>query len=203
MTTTIILVRHGQTEWNRVERFRGRYDVPLNTTGLDQAKLTANRIATRWKPAVIYSSPLSRAMQTAEIIAKKFLFFPIPTDDLLDINYGLWQGLTPAEAKKQWPKLVTNWYEHPEAVEIPGGETLLQVRNRATPVLNEISSLHPDQEIVLVSHTVVNRLILLSILCSGIEHFWNLRQEPCAINVIEKSENDFTLVSMNDTCHLL
>ena len=70
MSTNIILVRHGQTEWNRLERFRGRYDVPLNSTGLKQADQVAKRILSQWKPVAIYSSPLSRAMQTADALAK-------------------------------------------------------------------------------------------------------------------------------------
>jgi broad specificity phosphatase PhoE len=70
--TCIILVRHGQTEWNRVERFRGHADVPLNETGLAQAEATGRRVAERWQPAAVYSSPLSRAVMTAEAIAKHF-----------------------------------------------------------------------------------------------------------------------------------
>jgi probable phosphoglycerate mutase len=68
--TRIILVRHGQTEWNRIERFRGRADVPLNETGIKQAEATGNRVAAKWKPVAIYSSPLLRAVKTAEAIAK-------------------------------------------------------------------------------------------------------------------------------------
>jgi probable phosphoglycerate mutase len=70
--TCIILVRHGQTEWNRVERFRGRADVPLNMTGLAQTEATGLRIYGEWQPSVVYSSPLSRAVRTAEAIAKHF-----------------------------------------------------------------------------------------------------------------------------------
>lgn len=202
MATTIILVRHGQTEWNRVERFRGRFDVPLNATGLEQAEQTARRIASQWQPTTIYSSPLSRAVDTAQAIAKEFHLAVIPTDGLVDIEYGQWQGLSPEDASKQWPELIENWYHHPEMAQIPGGETLAQVRTRALIFLNSLCQRHPDQEIVLVSHTVVNRLILLGILGLPNQRFWRLRQEPCAINVIEAKEGDFTLVKMNDTCHL-
>lgn len=203
MATTIILVRHGQTEWNRVERFRGRYDVPLNATGQMQAERTAQRIAARWKPAAIYTSPLSRAMQTAETIAAKIFLSALPMDGLIDIDYGQWQGLTPEEVQKQWPDSFTNWYERPELAEIPGGETLSQVRSRAMSALGELCRRHPHHEIVLVSHTVVNRLILIGILGLGIDRFWHLRQEPCAINLIEHSQKGYTLAGMNDICHLL
>jgi len=202
MPTTIILVRHGQTEWNRVERFRGRIDIPLNPTGVKQAKLTAKRISKQRKPVAVFSSPLSRAMQTAEIISKKLHLSPIPQHGLIDIDYGQWQGLTPEEARDQWPKLVKNWYEHPEVDEIPGGETLSSVRNRAMSTLAEICRRYPNQEIVLVSHTVVTRLMLLAVLGLKNDHFWRIRQEPCAINVFEAQQDQFTLVSINDTCHL-
>jgi probable phosphoglycerate mutase len=85
MSTNIILVRHGQTEWNRLERFRGRYDVPLNSTGLKQADQVAKRILSQWKPVAIYSSPLSRAMQTADALAKCFHQSVISTDGLISI----------------------------------------------------------------------------------------------------------------------
>ena len=122
---------------------------------------------------------------------------------MIDINYGKWQGLSPQEARGQWPELVANWYDHPELIQIPDGESLKQVRDRSLAALMEICQLHPDEQIVLVSHTVVNRLILLGVLGLGNESFWHLVQDPCAINLIEMSENGFTLVFMNDTCHLL
>jgi len=202
MSTLIILVRHGQTEWNRIERFRGRYDLSLNDTGIEQAEKTAAHIQKMWKPVALYSSPLKRAVQTAEKIAK-FCGVPIQTSDgLMDIDYGQWQGLTPEEVKQQWPELLTRWYEYPETVQIPGGESLKQVRKRSMSALSKFCRMHRNDEIVLVSHTVVNRLLILGILDLGNDHFWNLSQEPCAINLIEKSERGFKLVYMNDTCHL-
>jgi len=80
MPTTIILVRHGQTDWNRVEHFRGRFNVPLNDIGLKQADRVAKRISSQWKPVAIFTSPLSRAMQTAETIAKKFHLTALTAD---------------------------------------------------------------------------------------------------------------------------
>ena len=201
--TKIILVRHGQTEWNIVERFRGRVDIPLNDKGLQQAKITGERIKKNWKPVAIYSSPLKRAIQTAQQIAQSLNLKIKPAEGLIDINYGKWQGLTPQTARTLWPELVANWYDHPEMVQIPDGESLKQVRDRAMAALIEICKSHADEQIVLVSHTVINRLILLGVLDLGNERFWHLHQDPCAINLIELSEKGFTLVFMNDTCHLL
>lgn len=197
-----ILVRHGQTEWNRVERFRGRADVPLNAAGLAQAAATGVRIAAEWQPEAIYTSPLSRAVVTAEAIAVHFGLPVARLDGLIDIDYGEWQGLTPDEARARWPAQVEAWYAAPQIVQAPGGESLAGLRDRAMATIHELAALHPDQTVVLVSHTVVNRVILLAILGLGNDRFWRLRQDNCAINVFEIEGGDATLVSMNDTCHL-
>ena len=203
MTTRFILVRHGQTEWNRVERFRGRADVPLNNVGLGQAAATGQRIAAEWQPTAVYASPLSRAVATAEAIAAHFDLPVVRLDGLADIHYGDWQGLTPEEAAARWPDLVHTWYTAPATVQIPGGESLADLRERAGAALQELASRHADETIVLVSHTVVNRVILLSALGLSNDRFWRLRQDNCAINVFEgEGGDDFTLVTMNDTCHL-
>ena len=200
--TRFILVRHGQTAWNRVERFRGRADVPLNETGLAQAAATGQRIAAAWQPSAVYASPLSRAVATAQAIAAHFALPVTPLDGLVDIHYGDWQGLTPEEARARWPDLVKAWYTAPATVQIPGGESLAGLRERALAAIRELTARHADQTVVLVSHTVVNRVILLAILGLGNDRFWRLRQDNCAINVFDAEGGDFTLVSINDTCHL-
>ena len=202
MKTTVILVRHGQTEWNRVERFRGRADVPLNQTGLDQAAATGRRIANGWKPAAFYSSPLSRAIRTAEAAARHFDLPVIVYEGLADIDYGQWQGLTPEQARQKWPEDVASWYDAPQEARIPGGESLEQLRKRAMLAVAALVSQHPGETIVLVGHTVINRIILLGLLGLGNERFWHVRQDTCAINVFEANQGDYVLVSLNDTCHL-
>lgn len=201
-TTRFILVRHGQTEWNRIERFRGRVDVPLNETGLAQAAATGRRIAAGWQPAAVYASPLRRAVVTAQAIAQHFDLPVLPLDGLIDIDYGDWQGLTPEEARGRSPDLVDAWYAAPETVRIPRGESLGDLRERAKAAIDGLVARHPGQTLVLVSHTVVNRVILLAVLRLGNERFWRLRQDNCTINVFEAHGGDFTLVSMNDTSHL-
>jgi probable phosphoglycerate mutase len=200
--TCILLVRHGQTEWNRIERFRGRADVPLNETGLAQAEATGQRMAAEWQPTAIYSSPLSRSVKTAQAIAKHFDLPVQIHPGLADIDYGEWQGLTPDEARQRWPDQIDNWYNHPEQARIPNGETLADLRQRAMQTVNQLVEKHSGETIVLVGHTVINRIILLGVLGLGNERFWHLRQDTCAINIIEVEAGDFTLVSLNDTCHL-
>jgi broad specificity phosphatase PhoE len=198
----IILVRHGQTEWNRIERFRGRADIPLNETGLAQADATGQRVAAEWMPVAVYSSPLSRAVRTAEAIAKHFDLPVQVHPGLADIDYGEWQGLTPEEARQRWPEQVDNWYIRPELACIPGGDTLADLRNRAMQTVREVVTRHAGETVVLVGHTVINRIILLGVLGLGNERFWRIKQDTCAINVFEAEKDDFVLVSLNDTCHL-
>jgi probable phosphoglycerate mutase len=121
---------------------------------------------------------------------------------LIDIDYGSWQGLAPDEVKQRWPELLRSWYQEPHTVRIPGGESLNQLRARCVEVVKEISARHTGSTAVLVGHTVVNRVILLVVLGLGNERFWHLRQDTCAINEIESDGQEFTLASMNDTCHL-
>ena len=200
--TRVILIRHGETEWNRVEHFRGRADVPLNENGLAQAKVTGQRIAAQWTPVAIYSSPLGRAVKTAEAIAWHFNLPVQVNPGLIDIDYGQWQGLTPGEARERWPEVIDAWYNAPHTARIPGGETLDELRARAERTVNELAARHEGQTIVLVGHTVINRIILLSVLGLGNDHFWRIRQNTCAVNVFEVEAGVFTLVSLNDTCHL-
>jgi probable phosphoglycerate mutase len=200
--TRIILVRHGQTEWNRVERFRGRADVPLNETGIKQAEATGNRVAAKWKPVAIYSSPLSRAVKTAEAIAKHFDLTVEVHPGLADIDYGDWQGLSPDEVRPRWTNMLDAWYNAPHLAVIPNGETLADLRERAMKTMNELAAKHADETILLLGHTVINRIILLGVLGLGNERFWYIKQDTCAINLFDVEDGDYTLISLNDTCHL-
>ncbi len=197
----MILVRHGQTDWNREGIFRGRIDVSLNAAGVREAEVIGEKLRGT-DPDAVCSSPLSRARRTAEAIACHF-GLPVQTHEgLQDINYGEWQGRTPEEARSGWPTDVDAWYNSPQSVRIPSGETLDEVRARAMAAVLEIAGSHEGETVVAVAHTVVNRAILLGILGLASDRFWRLAQEPCAINVFEVQAGGFMLVSMNDTCHV-
>jgi broad specificity phosphatase PhoE len=200
--TRFVLVRHGRTEWNKDERFRGRADVRLDSLGVAQAKATGDRVAADWQLDAVYSSPLSRALETAAAIAGHQGLVVQLHPGLADIDYGDWQGLTPQEVRERWPDALAAWYSSPREASIPNGETLEEVRRRAMSAVQELGLRHSGDTLVLAAHTVVNRAILLGVLGLGSDRFWRLRQEPCAINVFEWDGSDFDLVSLNDTCHL-
>jgi probable phosphoglycerate mutase len=150
----------------------------------------------------VYSSPLSRSVKTAEAIASHYNMKVQIHPGLADIDYGEWQGLSPEEAHQRWPEEIEAWYNQPQLARIPGGETLDELRARAMRTVNELVDRHPGDSIVLVGHTVINRIILLGVLGLGNERFWRIKQDTCAINVFEAEAGDFVLVSLNDTCHL-
>jgi broad specificity phosphatase PhoE len=204
--TRIILVRHGQTAWNvgsgAGERFRGRVDLPLDDAGLAQAHALAQRLADR--PIVaIYSSPLKRAMETARPTAQQ-LGLPVqPLPGIIDINYGDWQGLSPAEVAQTHPDLYPRWLETPHRVKFPNGESLRQVRLRGMAALKDASTRHEGQVILLVAHQVVNKVLVCAMLGLGNSHFWRIRQDNTCINIFEHQDSVFTAVLINDTCHLI
>jgi broad specificity phosphatase PhoE len=200
--TKIILVRHGHVEGISPERFRGRADLSLTPQGREQAEATARRIHATWTPTVIYASPLSRAIATAEAIGKPVDLSPNSVEGLVDIDYGKWQGLTPDQVRAQWPELLDTWYRAPDWAAIPDGETLQDVLTRAVSALRQVIRRHPTDAIVMVGHDSVNRVILLHALQLPLSRYWRLAQGPCAINEIDFSENGFVVQTVNETDHL-
>jgi broad specificity phosphatase PhoE len=200
--TRIILVRHGQTAWNRQDLIRGQVDVPLDDTGVAQAAATAARIAAEWKPVALYSSPLRRAVQTAQPIADRLGLEVRTVGGFSDINFGQWQGLPYPEVHRRWPEMAQTWLTAPHTVTFPGGESLADVQQRSMPALQQVIEQHPDQDAVIVGHTVLNRVLLCAVLGLDNSHYWRIGQDTCAVNVVEWRAGEFFIDSLNDTCHM-
>ncbi len=189
--------------WNKVERIRGQVDIPLNEMGLAQAEATGQRIAAEWTLAAIYCSPLQRAVQTAEAIARHQLnLTPQACEGINDLNFGVWQGLEPQAVEKEWPEMARTWLTDPHQVAFPQGESLDRLRTRAMNALYQIIDAHPGQDVAVVAHTVVNRVILLAMLQLDNSHYWRIGQDTCAINVARWQHDAFYIDAVNDTCHL-
>ena len=199
--TRIILLRHGQTKWNEVERFRGRFDIELDETGEKQADAASLRIA-RWQVSAVFSSPLKRTLRTAQPVAQRFGLTVQPSEALIDIHFGDWQGLSPEEVEAVDGDLYKVWLKKPHLVQFPGGETLEHVRKRAVPELQRLSEYYNGQTIVLVSHKVVCKVIVCSVLGLKNSDFWRVEQDVCAINIFEKRNGLLVATLVNDTCHL-
>jgi len=200
--TRVILIRHGQTAWNKVERIRGQADIPLNEVGLAQAEATALRVLDQWRPEAVYCSPLQRAVQTAQPIVHRLGQQVRPMAGFVDMNFGQWQGLSPQEVEQRWPDSAHAWLEAPHTVAFPGGETLDKVKLRSMAALYEVIERHPGSEIVVVAHTVVNRVLLCAVLGLDNSNYWRIGQDTCAINVFTWRAGTFFLESLNDICHL-
>jgi broad specificity phosphatase PhoE len=196
----ILLVRHGETEWNADQIFRGRADVILNEKGVVQAKLLGEYLK-KSRLEAVYSSPLQRAVHTAESIAKSHSLNVRPEFDLIDLDYGEWQGMPLTEVRKIYKNLYIKWETSPEIVRFPGGEGLDDVRNRAISAVNKIVKTHTGT-IALVSHRVVNKVLICSMLGLNNSHFWNIRQETCGITSFSYEKGQFVLTRHNDTSFL-
>ncbi len=199
--TSIYLVRHGQTAWNKEEIFRGRTDVPLDETGLRQAEL-AGEYFRELKIDAIYSSPLSRAWQTAKRIARIHHLKVQTLEGIIDMNFGNWEGHPHQEIREIDRETYRKWKEEPHKARLPGGETLDEVRSRAMAALEEVVRLNYEKTIVLVSHRVVNKVLICGILGLDNSHFWQIVQDPTAINLIRYQDGSYVLCFMNETCHL-
>jgi broad specificity phosphatase PhoE len=196
----IYLVRHGETLWNKEEVFRGRKDIPLNETGRIQAEKVGAYFAGIPLGRIV-SSPLQRAVQTALAIAET-TGIPVETEeDLTDINFGVWEGLSLRDVEEQYPAEFDQWKRSPQKLQVSGGETLAIVRGRASGSLARFASFG-EGAMALVTHRVICKMIVLSCLNIGDEHFWDLKYDPASITLLEGQHGSFTLVFSNDTCHL-
>ena len=184
-----------------MERFRGRADLKLDEVGIKQAEAAAARIA-GWQVSAVYSSPLHRALTTAEILVRPFNLKVKLLPCIIDIDYGEWQGLSPEEASDRYGDLYSTWLTSPHQVKFPGGESLDEVRERVASAVDNLIAQHPKETIVLVSHKVVCQILILSLLGLDNSHFWEITQDVCAVNVFEVRGGVPSALLINDTCHL-
>ena len=198
--TEIILARHGETEWNVAEVFRGQIDIDLNETGVKQAELLSGYLSTS-AIAAVYSSPLKRALKTAEIIAQPHKLKVNVDPDLIDFNFGKWQGLSHQEVKEKYRDLYATWITHPEQVRIPDGEALEDVSKRVIRVRNKVIENHRGT-VVIVGHRVVNKVMICTLLGLDNSHFWKIRQDTCGISIFSYLNEQFILTKHNDTSFL-
>jgi broad specificity phosphatase PhoE len=199
----IYLVRHGETEWNRVRRFQGRSNLPLNPAGRKQVRALAE--ALKNKPlTAIYTSPLIRALETARLIRVFHPSTPIFEEKgLIEMDLGEFDGMKAQDWAEQYPDFRKAWNENPASVKMPGGESLENVQARAKQTLELITRIYPpDSTILISSHNFVNLTILCDLLKIPLNRFRELRQENAAFNVICKKGNRLYVELVNERSHL-
>ncbi|VBB06826.1 phosphoglycerate/bisphosphoglycerate mutase active site [Lucifera butyrica] len=199
--TKVILVRHGQTVWNHAMRYQGHTDVELTETGLGQAKLVAERL--RPEPIqAVYASDLSRAFQTAEEIAR-FHALPVQSvPELREIKFGEWEGLTYDEIYARWPEIMDKFYTHTDEIQIPGGESFKELKERAEEAIQKLIRQHEGETIAVVSHGGTIRALLCAALNIHLNFVWNIRQDNTAVNIIEYHNDRAIVALVNDIHHL-
>jgi broad specificity phosphatase PhoE len=145
--TTIVLVRHGETDWNRERRFQGHADTPLNDAGRAQAADLADSLTSE-RLVAVYTSPLRRAYETAALIAIRLGLDVRPLDALREIHVGYWEGLTIDEVRERYPEGASaDWHAG-----WPGGETYEELSTRVLPALVSLAHEHPNERILAVTH---------------------------------------------------
>lgn len=201
----ILLVRHGETDWNREQRFQGQIDVPLNSDGHLQAQKTAQFLQSV-KIDRAFSSPLLRPKQTAEAILTDRGIELTLIDDLKEISHGLWEGKLEREIKEEFPGELERWQREPDRVQMPGGENLQQVWLRAAHAWQQIlQATQPGETVLVVAHDAVNKALLCQLFDLQPDRFWAFKQGNGGISVIdfrEGTNSNPVLTTSNITIHL-
>ena len=198
MVTTLYLIRHGETEGGEIRRYKGTIDVPLSEKGLRQMKLVSRYIyqntvsnqnsgyRTRsTELSAVYCSDLSRAITSAEIIAEPHSLKPIIVSSLRERNFGLWEGMSFDEIREKYPLEFDAWADNPLKFSPLEGESTLAMKDRVIQAMNDIMENHNKENIAIVAHGGVNRIILCHILEIPLENIFRIEQDYGALNIIE------------------
>jgi alpha-ribazole phosphatase len=200
VVTTLYLIRHGETEGAEIRRYKGTLDVPLSEKGMKQVERVSEHIlklmstiqkegdalpVSERNPAAVYSSDLSRALKSAEIIARPHSLSPIVVPSLRERNFGLWEGMSFEEIKDKYPEEFKAWAGNPLEFSPVNGESTLEVRDRVMDAFEKIVQAHPGGRVAIVAHGGVNRIILCHILGIPLENIFRVEQDFAALNIIE------------------
>jgi broad specificity phosphatase PhoE len=202
----LLLVRHGETDWNREGRFQGQIDIPLNGTGRRQAEAAGRFLA----PVTInraYTSCMARPRQTAEAILAAHPGVPLTSSTgLVEIGHGLWEGRLESDIAAGWPALLADWKRAPHTVQMPEGETLQDVWERSLTTWQHIAaSLASNETALVVAHDAVNKTILCGLLGLGAADIWAIKQGNGGVSVIDYPEGASgrpVVAALNLTQHL-
>ncbi len=197
----IYFIRHGESQGNREDRFRGRHDFPLNENGIRQAEALREELQTIQFDA-IYSSPLSRALKTAEIVANRENLVVIE-EGFNNIFLGDWQNTPKTKIKETYPGLWKLWTTEPEKLNFPGMETLQEVQKRSHQALMKLIEKHTEGKIAIVTHRAVIKPLFAVMLNIPQPYFWKLHMDTAAYSIVEyRKERGFTFTLLNQFKHL-
>jgi len=184
MAATLYLIRHGETRDAHERRYKGRIDVPLSAGGEEQLRRTARRLA-RVSLDAVYSSTLSRARRSAEILSGPHGLEPQPVPEFVERDFGRWEGLTFDECRELHPGEFEAWARDPLSFRPVGGESTLEVRERVMPAFERILARHEGGAFAVVAHGGINRILLCEALGMPLSNLFRVEQDFAAVNVIE------------------
>lgn len=196
----IIIVRHGETLWNKELRYQGQTDIELNETGIRQAQLLAERLK-KEKISAVYSSDLKRAYKTAQLICKYHNVKIKKTKYLREIHYGVWEGMLLQDVKEKYPDILRKWWEDPQNANIPGAEPpnvfIERIRNITDKIISQTKG-----NVLIVTHGGPIKIMIVHLLGIDLSCLVYFRQDNTSLNIIEIDGERRVLTLMNDTCHL-
>jgi len=226
MVTTLYLIRHGETEGSEERRYKGTIDVPLSERGMRQMERVAAFMVERVKDqggmqdvrckiqdkknhtscigyhastsnfSAVYCSDLIRAVKGAEIIAEPFRVSPVKINELRERNFGVWEGMSFDEIKEKYPKDFSAWVRNPLRFIPTGGESTLEVKERCMNTLDKIVGNHNGENIAIVAHGGVNRIVLCQYLGIPLENIFRIEQDYGCLNVIDYFEDGIKVVKL-------
>jgi alpha-ribazole phosphatase len=201
----LILVRHGETEWNKSLRYQGQSDVPLSEYGIEQAARVSDRLAGEEIDA-IYSSDLSRARETAEIIASRHGRVEICQSPLLrEMNFGEAEGMIFDEIKERYPEIAGEfqaWRTRSPEVRAPNGESIAQLVARVARFAEKLKEHKPEETVLVVAHGGSLQVLICLLLGIGLEHWFQVRLSNASVTIMDTSRDGAAFIVLNDVCHL-
>ena len=201
MTTTVLLVRHGQTESNVNDYFMGWSSEDINETGCAQARRLSERLAD-WPIASVYTSPLKRTYNTAAIIAEPHKLEVKTMEELIEIQQGDWGGLHVDEIRQGWPDLWKQSRTDPSDVTMPNGESFRQVTERAVCAFEKIVEDNQDKQVVIVAHEIVVKVLVVHALGATNSIYRRFDIDNTSLSVVQVTDGKMRLVKLNDSTHL-
>ncbi|HEU4327707.1 MAG TPA: histidine phosphatase family protein [Roseiflexaceae bacterium] len=198
----LLLIRHGETDWNATLRYQGQGGVPLNAQGRAQARRVGERLA-RYGAAALYTSDIGRASETAAIVGELTGLVPASMPDLREIDVGQWEGLTPEELYRRFPDHMREYERDPARTVRLGGESYAQLQVRAMRALHTIHAAHPgDQTVLAVSHGGTIRALLCHVIGLDLIHFGRLWLDNGSLTELRHGSNGWRLLRLNDAAHM-
>ncbi|OFX35551.1 MAG: hypothetical protein A2Z07_08235 [Armatimonadetes bacterium RBG_16_67_12] len=200
-STTLYLLRHAETTWNAERRIQGTLDAPLSERGARQVRALVDALRDV-RLSALYSSPLQRAMETAQPVVSAHALAVRVADGLREIDQGEWESRLLDEVRESDGARLQAWWASPDTVRMPGGETLGEVQRRAMRSVFEIAAGHAGETVAAVGHGGVNKTILLALLGAPLASYWRIRQHNACINVVEFDGDLTRIITLNETSHL-